>query len=143
MAVFCNIIAGIFCLHISYPTQPGITASADTNGLMGSVHAQGAGWQVNLFASDMLQVFNPKDASHVCVRDSCLDFRRKCNESEGHVHCVYDLNLNARYLTSFSLDADDSAAQSRAVQSVALYRGEGRQSDFPLALLDQAAKPLK
>jgi len=143
MAVFCNIIAGIFCLHISYPTQPGITASADTNGLMGSVHVEGTGWRVSLFGSDMLQLFQSKNARHVCVQNSCLDFHRMCNESEAHVHCVYELNLNAPYLTSFSLDADDRAAQSRAVQSVALYRGQDRQSDFPLALLDQAAEASK
>jgi len=143
MAVFCSIIAGIFCLNISYPAQPAVTARVDTNGLAGSVQIQGAGWHVNLFSSDALVLFDSKDARHVCIQNSCLDFRRRCADSEGRVHCVYDLNAAGGYLTRFTLDADNRDTQSHAARSVGLFRGDDHQVVFPLALLDQTSAPQK
>jgi hypothetical protein len=141
MAVFCNMIAGIFCLHIGYPAQPQLVAKAWTNGLGGGVEIEGKGWHISLAGTDVVLPFKAEGARHACAGQTCLDFRRACREDTdtGHMHCDYELHLGSS--AKFSLDADSKEIQARAVQDIAIYRGADRQSDFPLALLDQAPGP--
>ena len=139
MAVFCQIIVGLFCLQATYPADPHLTAKFDTNGLFSAVHVEGKGWTAEHLNSDMLEPFNRKaiNSKHLCVQDVCVDFRRKCHEVDSKVGCDYD--IDAGRLVTISVNADNPDAMQRASHTIALYRGGKETSDFPLALLDEAA----
>jgi hypothetical protein len=141
MALSCNIVAGILCLHLSYPADHSITVTADTNGLLGSIKVQGQGWHASVFGSDVPSFFGAGDASQVCVQNSCRDFRRRCSEdSDGRVYCDYYLKRGDRYSAAVRLDADSKEIMVRAAHNVAIDPNGERQSDFPLSLLDAAAE---
>lgn len=139
MAIFCQIIAGLFCLHVAYPAEPQLTLKVATNGLGGMVRIEGKGWTAEQITTDVLNRFNHEapGAKRACVQDACVDFRRTCNQVDGKVGCLYE--VDAGLLSTFSVDADNSDAMQRARHIIALYRGDKRQSDFPLALLDETA----
>jgi hypothetical protein len=93
-----------------------------------------------MVSTDVLDRFKQSGAKEVCVKGVCVQFQRSCNpvhDAQQIVfQCTYNVNregLNAR----FTLQAASEEAMTRAKDSIALYR-EGRQSDFPLSLLDQA-----
>jgi len=140
MAVFCSVIAGVFCLQISYPLEPELSVKVDTNGLGGSVLVSGKGWTLTEFGTDVIQQFDKvtPGAKQVCKQDACLNFRRDCNSNDGKINCRYRVDMGI--LTTFELHADGPEAVQRAEHSIAIYRGDKRQSDFPLADLDAAAK---
>ena len=140
MAMFCQIIAGMFCLQTAFPVNPEISLRAFNNGLGGGIHIQGNGWAIEQISTDVLNRFNRNepDAKRACVQNVCVDFRRSCTEVGGKISCRYDIDTGL--LSTFSLNADSREAMQRAVTGIALYRGDKRESDFPLALLDSVAE---
>lgn len=139
MTVFCTLIAGILCLQTSYPDQSAISIKAFNNGLGGGIEVQGPGWHAAEFHTDVLNRFDARDAKKVCVQDMCVAFHRTCDQTQGRVRCTYQIDTGL--LTTFSVDADSKDILQRAARSIAIYRpGPKRESDFPLALLDQAAE---
>lgn len=140
MTIFCSMIAGLFCLHVQYPVQPELTVKVSTNGLGGEVLVQGNGWTAEQFSTDVLYRFDAKapGTRRACVGESCVDFRRTCKDADGKLGCRYDVDTGL--LSTFTVNAESPDAMQRAIHSIALYRGDRRQSDFPLTLLDDAAE---
>lgn len=140
MPFFCTMVVGIFCL------QPGradvqLSVKASVTGMANQsrIEIEGRGWNLVYRGTDMLR-FDPRipGIKRACVQDVCIAFRRSCDQADDKLRCTYDGNSGE--LDSFSVTADSPEAMQRALHSIAIHRHDDTyRSDFPLALLDEAA----
>lgn len=135
MAITCNIVVSILCLHV--PAVSEVSVRLSEGGLVGAAAIDGKGWHIRMFTHfDVIQRFRIEGASQVCAQNVCVEYRKRCTQKENQRNCSYDINTGT--VTTINLVTENEEAARFAEANVGLHREASKQkSDFPLALLTE------
>jgi hypothetical protein len=123
---------------LGLPNLEQISTKASTVGFGSRFEARGPSWHTEEVLADALSTFDRKDARRVCVRKTCFFFHRSCKEAKRRISCIYEYELDAGISRFFSIEADNRDTFERIARVIGIYQHGADQSDFPIALLDQA-----